>query len=449
MQRAPSDLLETLWSFARTRYGRHPQGRSELEAWQQRRVLAHLRHVLPRSPYTNERFRGVDHDLTRWREIASIGKTELMDNFSRLNTEGVDRDEALALALAADRSRDFVPKLHGLTVGLSSGTSGHRGLFLSSQSENNQWSGVALAKLLPGAPWQQNRIALLHRANSHLYQGLGSGRLQFRYFDLLQPWEALVTQLSDYQPTVLIAPPSALRLWADQSERTAGARALTLPLRRVVSVAEVLEPLDRRHIERALGVRVDSAYVANEGFVASSCGHGSLHLNEDLMVIEKDWLDREQNTFVPILTDFRRRVVPIVRYRLDDVLTLARRPCSCGSPHETIASIQGRCDDVFELGGVVVFPDFIRQALMQSSGEIRAYRAVQNSEDRIEVTITLDDPALARCAAIAHEVEANLQRVLDKLGAPASKITVQVQHAEALPLTVHKVRRVVRAPSES
>jgi putative adenylate-forming enzyme len=447
MQRSPTDLLETLWAFARARYGRRARSRRELEAWQQRRVLAHLRQVMPRSPYTRERFRKVDDELSRWREIATIGKAELMHNFSRLNTQGIDRDEALAVALAADRSRDFVPKLHGLTVGLSSGTSGHRGLFLSSQSENNQWSGVALAKLLPGAPWDSNRIALLHRANSHLYQGLGSGRLQFRYFDLLQPWNQLVASLSDYRPTVLIAPPSALRLLAD--ERARSRTELSFPLRRVVSVAEVLEPLDCRHVESALGVRVDIAYVATEGFVASSCDHGSLHLNEDLLVVEKEWLDRERNTFVPVLTDFHRRVVPVIRYRLDDVLTLAPRPCSCGSAHETLASIQGRCDDVFKLGGVVVFPDFVRQALMQSSAEIRAYHAVQTSTDRVELTLSVDAAALARCAAIAREAEANLQRVFAKLGAPAPKITVQVQHVEAARLTVDKVRRVVRAPSVS
>ena len=435
-----ADLAETLWSFARCRYGRAPRSRSALERWQAQQVLAHLAWVLPRSPYTRERFRSVGGDPARWRELPVLDKTGMMANFSRLNTADVDREQALAVALAADRARDFVPRLHGLTVGLSSGTSGNRGLFLASQSENNQWSGVALAKLLPGSPWAVHRIALLHRANSHLYQGLGSGRLQFRYFDLLQPWTRLLSAVQDYQPSVLIAPPSALRLLAD----AVAASALTLrhPLRRVVSVAEVLEPLDRAHIERALGVRVDIAYIATEGFIASSCRAGGLHLNEDLLLVEKDWVDRAHRTFVPIITDFRRRVVPVIRYRLDDLLTLREQPCSCGSPAALLESIQGRCDDVFRLGEVVVFPDFVRQALMHSSAEIVEYRAVQTAPRRVEATVSVPDAALAHAGTIARAVEANLLRVFAELGAAAPTVSVQVERAASEVLTRDKVRRI-------
>ncbi len=440
MQRGLPDLFETLGSFVRCRYGFQPSSRAALEQDQQRRVVRHLGYVLPRSAYYRELFESVGQDPARFREIPCTDKATLMANFSRLNTEGVDRDEALALALAADVSRDFVPKCQGLTVGLSSGTSGHRGLFLASQSENNQWAGVALAKMLPGSPWGVHRIALLHRANSHLYQGLGSGRLQFRYFDLLQPWPDLLSQVADYQPTVLIAPPSALKLLAEAVSE--GALRLRRAPERLISVAEVLEPSDRAEIQRCIGTRVDIAYVATEGFIASSCARGGLHLNEDLLVIEKQWLDASHKAFVPVLTDFRRRVVPMIRYRLDDVLTLSDEPCACGSVHATLASIQGRCDDVFRLGSVVVFPDFVRQAIMQSSGEIRSYVVVQTAFDRVEARVSLSEAGMADEACVARAIEASLLRVFRALGAALPSIHVHAEPARPQPMTSTKVRRI-------
>jgi putative adenylate-forming enzyme len=439
MRRALADGLETLLSFARCRYARPPASRAALERTQQQQVVRHLRHVLPHSPYYRELFARVGGDARRWRELAISDKAALMAQFSRVNTAGIDRDRALALALEADRSRDFAPKLAGLTVGLSSGTSGQRGLFLASQSENNRWAGVALAKMLPGQLWDTHRIALLHRANSHLYQGLGSGRLQFRHFDLLQPWTQLLAAVQRYRPTVLIAPPSALRLLAEA--RAQGALALPTP-RRLVSVAEVLEPADRVSIERAFGVRVDIAYVATEGFIASTCAHGGLHLNEDLLVVEKNWLGDSRRVFTPIITDFHRRVVPIIRYRLDDVLSLAEAPCACGSSHTTLAAIQGRHDDLFRFGERAVFPDFIRSAVMQSSPDILDYEVVQTAPDVVEARLAVADAALSRVDAISAALRGELARISAALAAPAPSLVVKLAPARPRALTAAKVRRV-------
>jgi putative adenylate-forming enzyme len=440
MRRTVRDSVETLWSFARTRYGHRPHSRDALHAQQERRVLKHLRWVLPRSAYYRERFAAVGQDPRRWREIAVTDKATLMQHFTQLNTAGVDRDQALSLALHADRTRDFVPRLGTLTVGLSSGTSGNRGLFLASQSENNQWSGVALAKMLPGSPRHVHRIALLHRANSHLYQGLGSGRLQFRYFDLLGPWSALIRSVSRYQPTVLIGPPSALRLLAEAVR--AGTLSLAERPTRVVSVAEVLEPPDREAIAQAFGVRVDIAYVATEGFIASSCSHGGLHLNEDLMVVEKEWLDPLRRTFVPVITDFRRRVTPIIRYRLDDVLSVKTEPCPCGSPHVTLEGIQGRCDDLFRVGGVVVFPDFLRQAVLHASPEIHAYELIQTAPSLIEARLSLSRAGAMRVNDIERKLRAELARVTSALGAPTPELIVHAEPFHPQALDHRKVRRI-------
>ena len=54
-----------------------------------------------------------------------------MERFDSINTRGVKRNEAFDLAIKAEKSRDFESMIDGVTIGLSSGTSGNRGVFFS------------------------------------------------------------------------------------------------------------------------------------------------------------------------------------------------------------------------------------------------------------------------------------------------------------------------------
>ena len=117
-----------------------------------------------------------------------------MADFRAYNTVGISYDDAMAVAMEAERSRDFTPTLGDVTVGLSSGTSGRRGLFLSSVPPNG-FAGPesVLARMLPASairriltPWMPPiRIAFFLRANSNLYRTIAGRRIEFRFFDLL------------------------------------------------------------------------------------------------------------------------------------------------------------------------------------------------------------------------------------------------------------------------
>ena len=63
---------------------------------------------------------------------------------------------------------------------------------------------------------------------------------------------------------------------------------LTLHPVKVVSVAEILEDRDAQTIARAFQLeKVDQVYQATEGFLACTCSEGHLHLNEDILYVEK------------------------------------------------------------------------------------------------------------------------------------------------------------------
>lgn len=420
------------------RHGRHFEDRSALEAWQDRRVRKAMRWAMAHSSFYSERYRG--RDLAAWRSFPAIDKATMMANFDRLNTRGISLEQAMAVALEAERSRDFAPMIGDLTVGLSSGTSGSRGLFLVSPGERAAWAGTILGKILPGSILGRHRIAFFLRANSNLYESVSGRRIRFQFFDLLDPLDRHIERLNAMKPTSLVAPPSMLRFLAEAK----AAGTLTIAPEKIVSVAEVLDPLDEAAIAEAFGQRVHQVYQCTEGFLAATCAHGTLHLNEDLVVVQKEVVDAATGKFIPIVTDFTRTTQPIFRYRLNDLLTERAEPCPCGSVFTALAQIEGRCDDVFYLPAIEgdrlipVFPDFIRRAVITASPAIEEYTAHQLSPYELDVALRIPE-------AHREEAEARLGRAFKDLFEPLGAQTPLVRfgpYDRAPGLT--KLRRVER-----
>lgn len=405
--------VRTAVVLARTRWGWRPRTRAALERYQQRRIRAHLRFLRARSPF----YAGV-HTLA---EAPVMDKQTMMANFDALNTVGVRRAEAEALALAAERTRDFAPMLGDVAVGLSSGTSGHRGLFLVSPADRDAWAGTVLALTLPPG-LVGHRIALFLRANNALYESVRSRLVDFRYYDLMVGVEEHLADLVEYRPTILVAPPSVLRLLAGAG--------LGLRPDRVYSVAEVLDEGEAESFARAFGQRhLHQLYQCTEGFLARTCDHGVLHLNEQHVLVEPEWLDADR--FIPVVTDFSRRTQPIVRYRLNDVLVARRGGCPCGSVLRAISRIEGRADDTLLLGGRVVFADQVSRAVIAADG-FDEYAVVQTGPDSLQVQ--LDE--LAAAPAVRDELDGLWRRL--GMAAPAVEF---VPYAADLGAKRRRVRR--------
>lgn len=434
-------LAILLAHYMRTRYGRNWPSREALERWQERQVQKRLRLVRAHSPFYRELWG--DNPLAEWGRFPVIDKAVMMEHFDRLNTAGIRKEEAMETALEAERTRNFTPQIGGITVGLSSGTSGSRGLFLVSPDEQAAWAGIMLAKVLPGPLWKPEKVAFFLRANSNLYESIGSGRLQFAYFDLLEETGKHVERLNSYEAGIWAAPPSVLRQLAEQKRNG----RLTSAPRRIISVAEVLDPVDAGVIRETFGLPIHQVYQCTEGFLASTCPHGTLHLNEDVVHIGKEYVqdDPSGRKFVPIITDFSRTTQPIIRYRLNDVLTEAEHPCPCGSVFTAIERIEGRCDDVFYVeqtgGGRLkpVFPDFITRAVLAASPAIEEYRVIQHGGAELAIELRIADgvsrPEIER--QVAASIEALMRRLDCRL--PDLTFANYIHHQGA-----RKLRRVER-----
>lgn len=391
------ERLAVVWYFIRARYLRHFRTRKALRSYQKQRVLRQLAYFKEHSPY----FKALSvHSFEDFRKLPLMNKEFMMEHFNALNCVGIDRDEALSLAIDGEKQREFSEKLGGISVGLSSGTSGARGLFLVSDRERALWAGTVLAKFLPKGKLFGHRIAFFLRADNNLYETIDSKLIRFRYFDLLRDMGENLSELSDYRPTLLVAPPSVLLGIARAMERG----ALRINPEKVISVAEVLRAEDAAYLKAQFGLSViHQAYQCTEGFLGYVCECGNFHLNEELVLIEREYLDAHR--FVPIVTDFTRQSQPIVRYRLNDILVEKRGHCPCGNPATLIRYIEGREDDIFYFAGirqkeVAVFPDFISRCVIYAEG-VKNYKVVQDGS--AHVTVFLERESSATSAQIRRE----------------------------------------------
>lgn len=422
-----------VWRYFRTRHLRFTD-RAALEAWQMQRLKRFKKRVLSRSPWFR---RYLDLPLSQW---PTMDKALMMEKFDEMNTEHLQRDVLMACARQSEQSRDFQPTVGRFSVGLSSGTSGRRGLFVVSPQEQQIWAAGVLAKALPDGLFAGERVALFLRADNNLYQSVNNRWLSLEFYDLLAPFADALTRLAVQSPTLIVAPAQVLRALALAVQ----AGELTLKVKKVISVAEVLDAQDKALLEQVFG-HVGEIYQATEGFLASTCAQGTLHLNEEFVHIEPQWLDERR--FIPLITDFTRTTQPIVRYRLDDVLVARATPCHCGNAARAIERIEGRQDDQLLLPdsmgkAQVVFADACSRVLAQWLPLTADYRLEQTGAATLTLTAECDRACLEQCRTALNDLFARQGIAPEKL----------VWTLKAEPLPTHfarKRRRIVRHKGEA
>lgn len=311
-----------------------------------------------------------------------IDKQILLENYADLNLPNIE----LETVKAAISNETF--KLSRYKIGHSTGTSGNRGYYVISNRERFVWLGTILAKTIPNAIWRRQRVALILPGMSSLYSAARKGsRVDIRFFDLSLGLGAWETELDEFSPDTIVAPPKVLRYLAEAGKLTA---------QNIFSGAEVLDPIDQSIIEAKTGKIVRQIYMATEGLFGVSCPFGTMHLAED--VVHFEWESVPGSTLVsPIVTDFTRRTQAMARYRMNDLLELSSEPCPCGSAFQAVTRIEGRSDDVFQLPTRsealrLVTPDVLRNTLIDCDHSINEFQIIQTGKRAVTISINNDVP---------------------------------------------------------
>jgi phenylacetate-CoA ligase len=343
-------IAQILALRARDRWSRERLERHQARAFERLRQFA-----LARSPFYGRFHKGLESaPLER---LPTLTKGELMAAFDEAVT---DRDirltEVGAFAAGMDVTDRFRGRYH---VVATSGTTGERGFFLFSPAE---WRMVmaSAARVMGwangGRPPKGERSVMMTTAVPwHMSARLSAEAKRLRLamdqvtLDSGAAIEDLVGQLNAYRPTIMTIYPSMMQVLA--GEQLSG--RLQIEPKRIQCSSEVLTEEAREAAVRAFRVEPSNTYAASEcGSLAGMCREGrSMHMAEDMCIVEN--VD-ERGRPVPageagaklLLTVLFGRTMPLIRYELNDRLTLASRPCTCGRPFACLSAIDGRSGDV-------------------------------------------------------------------------------------------------------
>jgi len=396
--------------------------RAQLESHQAQRLLELRRFVQTNSPFYRRFHAGSESRPLG--ELPILSKTMLMENFDELVTDRTLKLAALEEYLA--RQADDTPLFRRrFTVLSTSGSTGQRGIFVFDRRE---WTRALGAMLRPILSWQQSggqraaRIATVMSRVPWHYSARAVTTLSSRLIpptlriDAATPLEEMIRKLNDWQPDALTCYPSVLR---ELSEAQIAGR-LRISLRHINTSAEVLTDSVRSGVSEAWGSRVYNTYGATEyAPIASECASGNLHLFEDGAIIEvvdasgRPVPDGEPGERV-LLTVLARRVQPLIRYELSDVLRVRAAGCDCGRPFRIVEAIEGRIEDVlvFERSGggeVAIHPNLFHQVL--EAVPATSWQVIQYTDALVVNLVGLrDEPSRAA-------ISTNLKRALESLGA--------------------------------
>jgi phenylacetate-coenzyme A ligase PaaK-like adenylate-forming protein len=236
-----------------------------------------------------------------------------------------------------------------------------------------------------------------------------------RMFSALSPLPEMVDGLNAYQPALLAGYPSALALLAEEQE--AGRLHIRPVL--VFPTGETFTPTLRQRLEAAFNARVRQNYGSSEmPVIAYDCGHGSLHVNVDWVILEPvdaayQPVAAGQPSQKVLLTNLANRVQPIIRYEMGDSVTINPDPCACGSPLPSMR-VEGRSDEILRFTGprgatVSIIPMALWSVIEDTPGVYR-FQAIQTVPRRIEVRLQAKAPDQEAAAweAVKQRVQAFL-----------------------------------------
>lgn len=370
-----------------------------IRRYQERRAMRLVRHAIRHSPFYRDRYKDIRiRSLDDFRKLPVINKRIMMENFDDLNTCGLKLAEVVAYAVEKEKNRDFLGYYQDeYVIGLSSGTSGNKGLYVTPRELTRRLPFVFLAR--SGIPLRllPFHILFLLRVFSQGFADIHAPFIHLRYLATMTPIPELLKAVNDSRINILMAPPSLVRLLLPHR------REIIVPLKMIVCYAEVLETEERQRFAEAFGVRVIEIYQASEGQIGSACRCGNLHFNEDLVYVEL--LDESGNPLTEgdgpasrmLVTNLVNLAQPLIRYEMNDMVVLGGK-CPCGSSFRTIRNVLGRRDDVIWLknrGNVLqhVFPDLISRWIITSSDSIREFQVIQVADNTLRIVVELTEDA--------------------------------------------------------
>lgn len=362
--------------------------------YQKRKLSGVTEYAFNNSKFFRNYYNG--YDLEDFELLPTLTKNIMMENLGDYNTLGFKKKEIINFCLEIEKSRDFSKRFRGINIGMSSGTSGNKGVEIVTPREEMYMKAALLARFdIPEN--EKMNVAFILRVSAPAFSLNILGH-RLAYVSQLNSIENISKHLQEINPNILSAPPSMLKIIAKEVE----AKRLNIKPKRLITYAEIIYPDVRNYLKEVFNCPLHEIYKCTEGPIALTCKHERLHINEDLVFVET--FNKDGSKTMPgnpcsklVITDLHKRAQPIIRYHLNDIITVSPKKCICGSNYRVIENIQGRADDLFwgkKIDGdsmQFIFPDYITRAIITSSENIDEYQVIQNSPYDMTIKIDLKD----------------------------------------------------------
>lgn len=157
----------------------------------------------------------------------------------------------------------------------------------------------------------------------------------------------------------------------------------------IFPTAETILETDRIILEKAFGCSVRNQYASSEGapFI-TECPRGSLHLNIDTGVFEKN---EEDNISEVIITSFTTHGTPLIRYKIGDSMEFTNEKCDCGFNTPIVRRILGRSMDyLYSPERGEISSANMSNVIKNIPNSIIGVQFIQDSERKIIINIVID-----------------------------------------------------------
>jgi len=277
--------------------------------------------------------------------------------------------------------------------GYTSGTTGAPGIFLRDlNSINFENASIWRQYKWAGREFKSRRVTLRgevvcsskkHEPPFWRYNMFSKELIMSSYHLSDENMTYYVEKIKGFNPYDLYAYPSTAYLLADFCKRY----SIDLKFSCVFTSSEMLLEYQKDEIENTFGCKVYDWYGSAERVAAiGHCEHGAYHEISDYSIIE--YLPVHDGQYEIIGTTIHNDVMPLIRYKVGDIIELDDTKCDCGRNFRKIKKILGRNDDFIvlkdgrrfgRLDHIFKGLDFIKEA-----------QIIQHALDAIEIKIIPD-----------------------------------------------------------
>lgn len=325
----------------------------ESERWPREKLdalrLERLREVVATAYRTTPYWRSVmdEHDI----KAADINTLEDLGRFPLLNKRTI-RERREEMVWRREGRRVVLARTSGSTNdALEFYTSSNREAHITAaRMRGHAWVGI-----MPGdkelyfwaAPVEVNTQTYIKRIRDFLINNPFANAVEITRDDVPKHYAAW----QHLRPKCLFSYVSSLALFSKMAAELGLdlGQLQVLGLKAVVTTSEMLSPSDRRIIADAFGVPVYDSYGIREaGLIGHECDRFTMHTNDEQLILETidpQTLEATHGEGELVVTSLISHVMPIIRYRTGDIVTLSRDPCPCGRTLHGIRVTGGRLNE--------------------------------------------------------------------------------------------------------